>query len=199
MAWHRMALVVGALLVGCGPSMVEVRGSQTCDGVNLEACRQQCDEGVPRACYRLAWFYEVGHEVKKSPKTAVELYQKACDAGWAVACRALGNLYWFDETVDRQPKKAVTFYQRACELGIAAACPTEEMMAEAEGRKPRAGFSGDASFSIEGSAGSSGSSGADVSTPSSPSGPNAPSAPQAPTPAPPAAPQAPTPSVNPSL
>jgi TPR repeat protein len=195
-----MALVLGGLLgaglVGCGPAMVEVRASQSCDGVNLEACKQQCDEGVPRACYRLGWFYEVGHEVKKSPKTAIELYQKACDAGWAVACRALGNLYWYDETVDRQPKKAIVYYQKACELGVAAACPTELMMAEAEGRKPRAGFSGDASISVKAgggseSSGSSGSSGS--SSPSSPSSPSAPDAPSAP------APDAPTPTVNPSL
>ena len=209
MAWRCAAVLLSALVSGgllaCGPGMVEVRSGESCDGVNLEACKQQCDEGVPRACYRLGWFYEVGHEVSESPKKAIELYQKACDAGWAVACRALGNVYWYDEVVERQPKKAVGYYQKACELGIAGACPTELMLAEAEGRKPRAGFGVDASVSAGGSA--SGSSKGGSSGPSAPSGvegPSAPDAPEAPVPETPSAPvpqppTAPTPNISPGL
>lgn len=186
MAKSGLAWALGAFLVACGPSTVAVHPGQSCDGLNLEACQQQCGEGVPRACYRLGWFYEVGQEVPESPKKAVELYEKACEAGWGVACRALGNLYWYDEVVDRQPKKAVAFYKKACELGISGACPSEVMMAEAEGRAPRSGFSIDANVS--------------VGAPDGPDAPSGPAAPDAPTPEAPSAPvpqppSAPTPSL----
>src|SRR5690606_26491442 len=109
----------------------------------------------------------------------IDLYQKACDAGWAVACRALGNVYWYDEVVDREPKKAIGYYTKACELGISGACPSEEMIAEAEGRKPRAGFSGEASISV----GTPSKGDAPSGTPSAPDAPSGtPSAPDAPTP-----------------
>jgi hypothetical protein len=183
MLWRTLALMLISMLFGCGPGMVELRPTQSCDGNNLEACRQQCDEGVPRACYRLGWFYETGHSVRASPKTAVELYEKACNAGWAVACRALGNLYWYDESVKRQPKKAVGFYQKACDLGIVAVCPDEAMLAEAEGRKQRPGFGVNANLSVGGSVKGSGEAG----TPDAPSAPT-PQAPQAPVPQPPTAP-----------
>ncbi len=119
---------------GCS-SKVALRPAKSCDGGNIEMCRESCDQNQARACYRLGWFYEEGEGVKQSHNKAVELYGRACDANMAIACRGLGIMYWRGKAVKRSRKKAITFYQKACGLGLPEACPTPEMLAEAEGRK----------------------------------------------------------------
>jgi Sel1 repeat-containing protein len=116
---------------------VALRPGKTCDGGNVEKCKEACDQNQGRACYRLGWFYEEGLGVKQNRKKAVEHYERACQAKWAVACRALGMMYWRGDEVKRNRRTGLDYYQRACDLGLAEACPTEAMIAEAEGRRKR--------------------------------------------------------------
>jgi TPR repeat protein len=148
----RIWWTIGLLLAvaGCGPREVALRPAKTCDGGNLDACRQGCDQNEGRACYRLGWFYDEGQGVDQSKKRAIDLYDRACAANFAVACRALGNLYFTgDDDVKRDRKRGVAYLQKACGLGLGEACPTADMLAKAEGRsKKGAGPSGSASFGV---------------------------------------------------
>lgn len=146
-------LALPLFAAGCSRE-VALRPAKTCDGGNVDKCREACDQNEGRACYRLGWFYEQGLGVDHNDKKAIELYERSCQANWAVACRALGIIYWRGDEVKRSRKKAVEYYQKACTLGIAEACPTEAMIAEAEGRKQRAPGSGvSVSVDAEASAG----------------------------------------------
>lgn len=174
---------LGAL--GCSSS-VALRPAKTCDGGNVDECKQACDQGQGRACYRLGWFYEEGQGIRRSTQSAVDSYEKACSANWAIACRALGILYWEGEHVKRSKPKAIEYFNKACGMGVPEACPSEDMLSEAEGRKRKRG-AGASGFEAGASVGGS------VDTPSgpqAPSGPEAPAGPQAPTA--PSGPQAPT-------
>lgn len=168
-----MAMTLG-LAVACGPGTVQLRSKvATCDGSSIEPCQQQCDQNEARACYRLAWFYEVGQDVSQSPKKATELYDKACEAGMAVACRANGQIYWEGEAVKRDVKKGIAYFQRACGMGLPEACPTEEMIAESEGRAPKKGFD----LSVEVSAGKGAEGGAEAPPAEAPKAPDTPTVP----------------------
>jgi len=156
----------------CGPSFKAGGGGKTCDGSTVEQCQERCDQNEARACYRLAWFHEVGIEVKESPKKATELYDQACEAGMAVACRANGQIYWDGEVVKRDMKKGIAYFQRACGMGLPEACPTEAMIAESEGRKPKRGFD----LSVEVSTGEKAEGGAKLPS-EAPEAPSAPSVP----------------------
>jgi TPR repeat protein len=146
-----LAVSLLVLPAGCSHE-VALRPAKTCDGGNVDKCREACDQNEGRACYRLGWFYEQGLGVSSNDKKAIELYERACQANWAVACRALGMIYWRGDGVKRSRKRAIEYYQKACTLGIAEACPTEAMIAEAQGRKrgsssPGVGVSVDAEAS----------------------------------------------------
>jgi TPR repeat protein len=174
------ALALALVISACGGGAVTLRPGATCDGGNVKDCRTRCDQNEGRACYRLGWYHEegvgVGHDIDK----AISLYDRACTANYAVACRALGIVYWQGEEVDRRPKKAIAYYQKACALGISEACPTDQMVAESEGRKLRPGehpASGGISVSVGKPKG-----------PDAPDAPQPPPAPTAPVPEPPAVP-----------
>ena len=131
--WLAIAVLFAA--AGCGPSEVALLPAKSCDGGNLDACRQSCDQNEGRACYRLGWFYDEGQGVKESKKSAVDLYDRACNANFAVACRAIGSLYFTgDDDVKQDRKRGIAYLQKACGLGLQEACPTDEMLAKAEGR-----------------------------------------------------------------
>ncbi len=108
----------------CGPGTVEIRATQTCEGGNIEDCRNRCKGSEGMACYKLGWLHEQGQVVDHDFPHAKKLYEQACDANWAVSCRALGELYWRGDKVDANRKKAIEYWEKACALGLGAACPT---------------------------------------------------------------------------
>jgi TPR repeat protein len=134
-------------LAGCGPPYARPEPSQKgCDGGYADDCKAQCDQNVPRACYRLGWFTERGNAgVKQNGKRAVELYDRACQAKMAVACRALGELYARGvDGVEKSKRRSRHYYQLACDLGMPEVCPPPEEE-EAERRGNRADANADAS------------------------------------------------------
>jgi TPR repeat protein len=174
--WMMMVLAASLLALGCS-NEVALRPAKTCQGGNVDECKASCGQSDGEACYRLGWLYEDGLGVPQNENKATKLYVQACDANWAVACRALGIMYWQGERVKRSRKKAIEYYKKACGLGLAEACPTEKMIAQAEGRKPKRGAGVSGGFSVD--AGGTAEE-------------HAPDAPEAPTPE---APEAPTPSL----
>jgi len=52
---------------------------------------QACDMGKATSCGELAFFYDNGFIVSKSPEKAAALYQKACKGGVSHACSKLGT------------------------------------------------------------------------------------------------------------
>jgi len=200
------ALVIGMAAVACGPPSYKLPPkAASCDGDNLDQCKDQCSQGgQSRACYRLGWFYEAGEgqAVAESVPKAVKLYDQACDSDYAVACGALGQLYWDGVKVDRKPKKAIEYFSKACRLGLTAACPTPDMVAISEGKKPKGGLS--FSVSVGGGDAPNEPDAPDApnapSAPNTPSGPSTPSTPSGPsTPSSPSTPSAPSPPTTPSL
>jgi len=165
---------------GCSPAIVQLRPAKGCDGGNLEDCQTQCAGNLPRACYRLGWFYEEGQQVEENVSTAIDRYQQACDANWPKACRALGILYSTGKKVDPNREKAISYHQKACDLGLESSCIAKQQLIAA--KDPAGGFSLTVNADVN------------VNTPSAPEGPSAPQAPSAPSlPSAPSAPPAPTP------
>jgi len=70
---------------------------------------------------RIGYCYDVGKEVDKDEKKAVEWYQRAADQGYAHAQCNLGRCYEVGAGVDKDTKKAVEWYQRAALQGNAQA------------------------------------------------------------------------------
>jgi TPR repeat protein len=134
----RLAALAGlALVCGAAPACtptVEIRATQTCEGGNIEDCKNRCGSNQGMACYKLGWLHEEGQVVDHDFPRAKKLYEQACDANWAVACRALGDLYWKGDKVEQNQKKAIEYWSKACGLGLGAACPTQTEVDVADGR-----------------------------------------------------------------
>ncbi len=184
---------LGAGAAACTPN-VEIRATQTCEGGNIEDCKNRCGSNEGMACYKLGWLHEEGQVVDHDFPRAKKLYEQACDANWAVACRALGDLYWKGDKVEQNQKKAIEYWQKACGLGIVAACPTETEIAVADGRlimKVRANGSIQVTPNpkataapppLSGAPPDSGGSSLPTGLPQQPSAPGAPSPPSVPSP-----------------
>jgi TPR repeat protein len=136
LSWLIATVALSGALSGC-TSEVALRPAKSCDGGSIAHCRVACDRREARACYRLGWLHEEGVGVRRDVKRAITLYDQACSLNWAVACRALGIMYWRGEDVQRRPKRAIAYFDKACNLGLAEACPSNDMRAEADGRKNR--------------------------------------------------------------
>jgi uncharacterized protein len=116
------AILLGA---GCGSAEVRPEAPKDCDGGNVQDCRAQCQQNVPRACYRLGWFTEEGEGgVAKNAKEAVKLYDQACAGNMAVSCRALGIMYARGaDDIAQDRKRSREYFQKACDLGLTVVCP----------------------------------------------------------------------------
>jgi hypothetical protein len=154
-----LALAALLLATGCGSAMARPESPKDCDGGNVKDCQSQCQGGVGRACYRLAWFTEEGESgVSKNPKEAVRLYDQACQAKMAVACRALGIIYARGaDDVEPNRKRSREYFQQACTLGIPEVCPPPEKKQGGSAPPPQ-GAQAEAQVDAH-SSGSSGSSG----------------------------------------
>lgn len=171
--------LASSLVIGCGAGPVELRATQTCEGGNLDDCKNRCgkNEGMP--CYKLGWMHERGREIPKSFDEAMALYQKSCESGWPQACRVLGDFYWRAERVKLNRKKALEYWERACALGLTIACPTQLERDIADG-KLVAISRGNGAVSVVPKAGYATGSAPSVSTSSPATMPSEPSAPAAP-------------------
>jgi len=112
------SLVNSLALEGIRQEAGDVDGS----AAKADALSQTCDENDFPACVDLAFMYENGEGVAKSPAIAASLFNIACIGGYALGCFELGLAYDEGVGVSRDAALAVKLYKMACDGGIADGC-----------------------------------------------------------------------------
>ena len=82
---------------------------------------QSAAQNYPKACFDLAYMYDLGRGTKESKGSAAYWYTKAAELGNSDAQYNLALMYADGEGVAKDPAKAFFWYGKAAELGDAAA------------------------------------------------------------------------------
>lgn len=85
--------------------------------IELDALRQQAEQGLAGAQTELGYLYHTGEGVERDYAEAVKWYRLAAKQGHPDAQYNLGVAHAFGEGVERDPARASNWYRRAAEQG----------------------------------------------------------------------------------
>ncbi|MDZ7737284.1 MAG: hypothetical protein U5P41_15305 [Gammaproteobacteria bacterium] len=85
--------------------------------IELDALRQQAEQGIAGAQTELGYLYHTGEGVERDYAEAVKWYRLAAEQGHPDAQYDLGVAHAFGEGVERDPARASNWYRRAAEQG----------------------------------------------------------------------------------
>lgn len=112
-----------AVLVGCGCDAVrKLVGGESCKLGEVEACKEQCDDGKLEQCMTLGRSYQMG-EPRFDRVAAVRLFDKACKKKHGPACMTLSLMVdnkHFKGTYS--PPKAKELLKQACDAKDEQGC-----------------------------------------------------------------------------